>query len=196
MAARKKASRKKAARRRTPRKKGTRKKQAARARQPGSMAAERRAREGGGKPEVVIDAEALRILSKRLVPHSEMAALLEISETTLETKIAESDELRLAIKAGLAEIKDSLRTTQLSVALGSQPKVVDGVSIPGTQPNPTMLIWLGKVVLGQQETVAFGGGDDEGMDLTAVLTLKIDELIKRGARERQRSAAQREPSGG
>lgn len=144
------------------------------------MKAERRAGKGGGKPAVVIDADALRILSKRLVPHSDMAALLGISETTLEAKIAECDELRLAIRTGLAEIKDRLRTTQLVVALGDKAKGL-------WPPNPTMLIWLGKTVLGQRERIGEGEGYEEPEDeLTAVLTTKVMEFAAKACRERDR----------
>lgn len=187
MTARKKATRrKKAARKKRARKPAARSRQAACPRMAGSLRAERIARPGGGKPAVVIDPESLRILSKRLVPEREMAAALGVSRSTLEKKIAESDELREAIYVGRCEIKDELRTTQLYVALGEWKRGRAGRRVYLARPDPGMLKYLGYVVLGQRKPGEDEEAPEPDEELTAILTTKVMEFAARACRERER----------
>lgn len=185
MTARKKATRKKTTRKKRARKSPPRSKQAARQRAPGSLKAERVARPGGGKPVVVIDPDSLRILSKRLVPEREMAAALGVSRSTLEKKIAESDELREAVYVGRCQVKDDLRTTQLYVALGEKKELRGGRVVYRVRPDPGMLKYLGYVVLGQRKPREDDAPEPEE-ELTAILTTKVMEFAAKACRERER----------
>ena len=79
-----------------------------------------------------------------------MALVLGCSPDTLERRFAG------VIEKGRADGKSSLKRTQFKVAMGS-PAVYDleGNKLQSeTLPNPTMLIWLGKIRLGQREVQA------------------------------------------
>ena len=85
-----------------------------------------------GRPRAKIDLELLEKLSVIHCSRQEMADLLGIHRTTL---IKNADYAAI-IARGMAEGKKSLRRKQLEIAMGG---------------NPTMLIWLGKNMLGQSD---------------------------------------------
>lgn len=87
---------------------------------------------GAGRPRLVIDKDLLEQLAKIQCTMEEIAAVLGCSVDTLERNFADT------IKKGKDEGKASLRRLQWK---GAQ----DG--------KPAMLIWLGKQVLAQKETV-------------------------------------------
>ena len=78
----------------------------------------------------------------------------------------------------------SLKRTQFVVAMGYSYETDRG-EVYKREPNPTMLIWLGKVVLGQRETVRQIVTDD---DTERPLEERMDEIagIVNLARERAR----------
>ena len=87
---------------------------------------------GAGRPRLIIDKDLLEQLAKIQCTMEEIAAVLGCSVDTLERNFAD------VIKKGKDEGKASLRRLQWK---GAQ----DG--------KPAMLIWLGKQVLAQKETV-------------------------------------------
>lgn len=87
---------------------------------------------GAGRPRLVIDKDLLEQLAKIQCTMEEIAAVLGCSVDTLERNFAD------VIKKGKDEGKASLRRLQWQ---GAQ------------QGKPAMLIWLGKQVLAQKETV-------------------------------------------
>lgn len=84
-----------------------------------------------GRPPLDLDPELLETLAGFNLSMAEIAAVAKCSVDTLERRFAE------VIESGRANGRASLKRRQFSVAM-------DG--------NPTMLIWLGKVMLGQKET--------------------------------------------
>ncbi len=82
------------------------------------------------RPKKQIDPEQVRQLAAFNCSHAEIASVLGCSPDTLERRFA------VVIKEGREQGKSSLKRAQFKAALGG---------------NTTMLIWLGKVVLGQIE---------------------------------------------
>ena len=83
-----------------------------------------------GRPRAKIDPDAVLALARIHCTQAEIAAVLGCSVDTLARRFADT------IKKGQDEGKASLRRMQYKAAS-------DG--------NPTMLIWLGKQLLGQHE---------------------------------------------
>jgi len=109
----------------------------------------------GGAPLKSIDMEKLDKLCSILCTEKEIADIFDMTMETLNQKIkAYSGKTFLDYyKQKSANGKMSLRRVQLQTALG-KPPVFDrdgALASPGTAPNPTMLIWLGKQYLGQSD---------------------------------------------
>jgi len=83
-----------------------------------------------GRPPKPVDEQKLDLLASLGLTTAEIAAVLEVSPDTLEEKYAEE----MAI--GKQKCKASVRRKQFELAMAG---------------NPTMLIWLGKQILGQKE---------------------------------------------
>ena len=73
----------------------------------------------------------------------EMAAYLGISADTLQRRMHDQPEVWMAVTAAGARLKASLRRKQVAVALND-----------GHPSQGTMLVWLGKTVLGQSDRVS------------------------------------------
>ena len=93
----------------------------------------------------------------------EMAHFLDITENTLRERIADTPEIAHAIANGKFEIQTSLRRKQLQIAMDDTH---------GAQP--TMLIWAGKVMLGQSERVAVKIESEE--DAAAVIKRLVPDF--------------------
>lgn len=85
----------------------------------------------GGRPKIEIDEELLYKLAVIHCTMSEMVDIIGVSEDTLKRRFAG------IIDKGKAEGKQRLRRKQMEVAMSG---------------NPTMLIWLGKNMLGQSDS--------------------------------------------
>lgn len=88
-----------------------------------------------GRPRIELDArqlEQLQALARINASYEEIEAVMGVSVDTLTRRFAE------VIKKGRSEGRSSLKRQQMKVAL---------------EGNVTMLIWLGKVLLGQSEVV-------------------------------------------
>lgn len=95
---------------------------------------------GGGCPKKVLTAEGCKLvenLARIGCTEEEIATILEASVDTLMNK-NNKELFREAIKKGQAECKQSLRRLQFKAA---------------EKGNVTMLIWLGKQLLGQSEKI-------------------------------------------
>lgn len=84
-----------------------------------------------GRPLLQIDSKQVEELASIDCSYAEMAAVLGCNESTLTRRFAQ------AIENGRARGRSSLKRQQFKLA---------------TDGNPTMLIWLGKVRLGQKDT--------------------------------------------
>ena len=132
--------------------------------------------------------------AERGVRQSKIAALVEMSTNTMRKVYAK--ELILAD----ARVQELIGSTQLSVALGRPAKFDDKgnqvqAEIP---PNPTMLIFLGKVRLGQQEVQVqefYDRTADETNASTAGLTEseRVGRLAALADRARTRGARRPSP---
>lgn len=88
-----------------------------------------------GRPRKDVDERAVFEAAKVLCTMEEIAAICGVSVDTLERRFAD------VIEKGRCEGRASLRRQQYAVAMNPR--------VPG---SATMLVWLGKVVLGQRET--------------------------------------------
>ena len=116
-----------------------------------------------GRPKIPIDYEKAEKLAQILCTQSEIAAVLGVSITVLE----HDPEFQRIHKKGIETGHASLRRMQYSAAQAG---------------NPTMLIWLGKQVLGQRDRMDQEITGKDGTPLIPVNTIP-DEEIERRARE-------------
>jgi hypothetical protein len=86
---------------------------------------------GRGDNKRIVDPSEVEKLAKLWCSYEEMADFFDINAETLKYNFGE------VIKKGRAETKQALRRAQLKLAL---------------EGDRTMLIWLGKQILGQSET--------------------------------------------
>ena len=83
-----------------------------------------------GRPKKQIDEKQVFELARLNCSYEEMAAVLDCSVPTLQNNYLQ------AIEKGREDGKASLKRKQFEIAMGG---------------NVTMLIWLGKIMLGQKE---------------------------------------------
>jgi hypothetical protein len=110
-----------------------------------------------GRPPKEISAEQVNALAAINCSYQEMGAVLGCSVDTLERRFAD------VIEKGRLEGKMSLKRKQWDVAM---------------KGNPTMLIWLGKIMLGQKDVRT-----QELPPLPAVEQQSTQEEIKELAKE-------------
>jgi len=89
-----------------------------------------------GKKKIVIDYELAHKLARMACTNEEIAACLNVSAKYYYDVLKRDPELSDMIQKGRAEGRASLRRAQWAKAL---------------EGNPTMLIWLGKQLLGQSD---------------------------------------------
>lgn len=100
-----------------------------------------------GRPPLDINAEQVQRLAAIDCSLDEMALVLGCSESLLQKRFS------AIIEKGRAEGRQSLKRTQFTVAVG-RPAIYDvekNLIQSALAPNPTMLIWLGKIRLKQKE---------------------------------------------
>jgi len=88
------------------------------------------------RPRKLIDQKQVEELARIGCTEPDMAAVLGVSVDTLQRRKRASAEFRGAIEKGRASLRNSLRRLQVKKAL---------------EGNVTMLIWLGKQLLGQSD---------------------------------------------
>ena len=167
MATRKKSTRKSSRKKSSP--------QSARKRKAGSARpARRKPPKGskGGKPKVEFDLKDLRELAATGNTNRTIARLLHVSEATLQARIADTPEVSDAIDLGKAELERDLRTAQVKYA---------------KKGHGTMLVWLGKQVLGQRDVraVELTGQDGAPMELQAELRPVLEQKLVEFLRNRR-----------
>ena len=107
------------------------------------------------RPRKPIDEEKLFLLASLGLTTAEIAAVLECSPDTLERNYAEE------MAEGKSKCKASLRRKQYELAMAG---------------NPTMLIWLGKNMLGQSDKTEVFDRDtpfDHDVDREAIIELIV-----------------------
>ena len=110
----------------------------------------------GGRPRIEIDMELLANMVGIQCTAAECAGVLNVSEDTLDRRLKEETGEGFAefYKKHSVDGKVSLRRAQFKAAT--------------EQLNPTMLIWLGKQMLGQKDVsrVEKTGSDGKPVDVT------------------------------
>lgn len=106
-----------------------------------------KAKRGAGQPPKVIDIEQLEKLAAIGATQPEVASFLGVSLATIENRL-QLPEFRDAWDRGQANLKLSLRRQQVLLA---------------DKGNVTMLIWLGKNLLGQRDNIEVTGKDGSPM---------------------------------
>lgn len=111
------------------------------------------------RPKLQINEEQVKQLAAINCSYAEMAAVLDCDESTLSRRFAQ------AIKKGRETGTMSLKRKQWEIAMGG---------------HVTMLIWLGKQMLGQTEKVEQRQWQTHSVDpkLTELLNQKFDSLKK------------------
>jgi len=110
----------------------------------------------GGRPPVQLDLRQVEELARIGCTEQDMAAVLGVSVDTIQRRKRSCDEFCGVIEKGQASLRNSLRRLQVKKAL---------------EGNVTMLIWLGKQLLGQSDRhdIEHSGGEEP---------VKIVEIIR------------------
>jgi hypothetical protein len=95
-----------------------------------------------GRPPIRFDLEGITTLSALNCTKREVAAFFGVSESTVEHRFTSEPDLKAAWEKGCATGKLSLRRKQTELANAG---------------NVTMLIWLGKQLLGQRDKTELSG---------------------------------------
>jgi hypothetical protein len=146
------------------------------------------------RPLLEIDPEKVRALAAIHCTLEEIAAVLECSVDTLERRFAD------VIESGKNEGKSSLRRKQWEAASGREAKYDDkgNLVMPAREPNITMLIWLGKQMLGQKDQLQVDAAGKDGAALRSAETQEYDysqlSLEELEQLERLTRLAQRRPA--
>lgn len=132
-------------------------------------ASEHQANAGPGRPRLDIDAGLVSSLAGIGCTVAEIATCLSVSKDTLERNFAAD------IEKGREKARMSLRRKQWDAAMNGCKK--------GEKANATMLIWLGKQLLGQRDKQEITGPDGgpvqhEHFDLSKLSTDQLAELEK------------------
>ena len=90
----------------------------------------------GGRPQVPLDPRQVEELARIGCTEADMAAVLGVSVDTIQRRKRASCEFCGVIEKGQASLRNSVRRLQVKKAL---------------EGNVTMLIWLGKQLLGQSD---------------------------------------------
>ena len=101
------------------------------------MRARNEKRPGDARSRVAISPQQVRDLAAKMYTNAGIAAALGISHDTLERRMKER-EYQEAFNAGRGDVSNKVCNWQLEA---------------GSKLNPTVLIWLGKQLLGQKDIV-------------------------------------------
>ena len=128
----------------------------------------------GGRQKAKIDLNELERLCEIQVTQPEIAAFFHVSTRTIE-KYAQKPEFREIMERGYKNGLISLKRAQFNKAL---------------EGNPTMLIWMGKQLLGQRDNLdttlsAPGGGPLEVSVADSARAKLLDRINRVAARIRE-----------
>jgi len=110
-----------------------------------------------GRPRIEFDLAQVEGLGQIGATAAEMAAILPASQSTIEHRMADREgDFYSAYEKGNGVLKMSLRRTQIQAAMAG---------------NTTMLVWLGKQLLGQtdKQDLRHAGARDEPVSFTLEL---------------------------
>ena len=131
----------------------------------------------GGRPRKEIDMVLLTKLCQFQCTALECAAMLGMSDVTLDTRLVEETGSGFLefFKSHSGEGKVSLRRAQFKAALGSPAvEATDTLpAVPMIRPSITMQIWLGKQWLGQRDEQSLRIGGPDGQTPTFEVILPI-----------------------
>ena len=101
----------------------------------------------GGRPRIEFDMKILEGMATIMCTAEECASILGVSIKTIERRLNEETGSGFDVfrKRHGDTGKRSLRRAQFNLAVGDKDK--------GIPPHPTMLIWLGKQWLGQEDKI-------------------------------------------
>ena len=94
--------------------------------------------ENAGRPAIVFDYLQLEKLCHINATHREIAAYFDCSVETVQRRVKDDPRFAAAMERGYMGGWMSLRRKQMEIAL---------------EGNPTMMIWLGKNILGQRDNL-------------------------------------------
>jgi hypothetical protein len=103
----------------------------------------------GGAPRKVIDADVARRAASIGCTRDEIAAVCGVSPASLYAALKENPQLEADIEEGRNQGRATLRRHQWQQAVAG---------------NPTMLIWLGKQLLGQKDRVELAGDPNKPLN--------------------------------
>lgn len=126
-----------------------------------------------GRPRIELDSAEIEKLCRLNCTMDEIAAFFGCSTDTIERRMKEDEDLKLAIERGRATGKISLRRKQFQILEDSN--------------SASMAIWLGKQLLGQRDNLDV---TTESKDKSSVT--KAMELFKQVASKSKQSG---EPAG-
>jgi hypothetical protein len=120
----------------------------------------------GGRPRKEIDFKQLETMAQIQCTEEECAAIFDMDRDTLRARIQEETGAGFSAfyKKHVTEGKRSLRRAQYRTAIGTPADLSTGqAAIAG---NPTMQIWLGKQMLGQEDKVTHQMQNPDGSGLS------------------------------
>lgn len=119
----------------------------------------------GGRPRAQIDKEQLRKLCELQCTSEEIAAWFNVCSKTIDN-LRKQEEFASIMANGNAKGRISLRRKQMQVAM---------------KGNASMLIWLGKTILGQKEVISneMTGPNGEPMAIAGLQVTVSPEARKR-----------------
>src|SRR4029077_20774331 len=109
----------------------------------------------GGRPRSVIDLAVVERSASIGCTKEEISALCGVAHSTFFKHLAEDPDIQKAIDRGAELGRATLRRAQWKGA------VMDG--------NPTMMIWLGKQLLGQRDTQTMQTLDKDGNPIDPIV---------------------------
>lgn len=96
-----------------------------------------------GRPSYDFDLADVESLGRLGCSYREMGVFFHVAESTIHERMAKDEDFRAAYERGFTEVSQTVRRAQLELALS--PMAINAAG------KATMLIWLGKSMLGQRE---------------------------------------------
>lgn len=113
--------------------------------------------ENAGRPAIVFDYLQLEKLCHINATHREIAAYFDCSVETVQRRVKDDPKFAAAMERGYMGGWMSLRRKQMEIAL---------------EGNPTMMIWLGKNILGQRDSTSIEHTGPGGQPLMNLATAR------------------------
>ena len=107
--------------------------------------------EGGGRPVKPMDIAVIERAASIGCSPEEIAALCHVSRATFHSRVASDPVIADALERGRDQGRATLRRMQWQAA---------------QKGNPTMLIWLGKQMLGQRDKHEIAGAEEHPLVIT------------------------------